>query len=241
MSHFEGRTVPEHLKAARQKGAMAAAEVHGTEMSGHSGAMADAGKECAVYLLILWILLHNSLTQSQTFFILLLFSVGLVLWKSGRSALLGWSRLERLHRLTEEERWEIEHHRAQEKEELKELYSMKGFEGRLLDEVVETLMADDNRLLQIMLEEELGVTLEAHEHPLKQAAGAAIGSVAVCGTLLFLLWVLPSYGILIGSFLSLIFFTALGAKLERNQALTAAIWTLATAALVAGILFFINR
>lgn len=241
MSHFEGRTVPEHLKAARQKGAIAAAEVHGTEMSGAIGAMADAAKECAVYLLILWILLHNFLTQSQIFFILLLFSIGLILWKTGRSALLGWSRLERLHRLTEEERWEIEHHRAQEKEELKELYSMKGFEGRLLDEVVETLMADDNRLLQIMLEEELGVILEAREHPLKQATGAATGSIIVCGILLLLLWLLPSYGILAGSFLSLIFFTALGAKLERNRALTATIWTLATAALAAGILFFLRQ
>ena len=240
MSHFEGRPVPEHLKSARQKGAMAAAEVHGTEMSGHFGAMADAGKECAVYLLILWILLQNFLPHSQTFFILLLFSVGLILWKSGRSALLGWSRLERLHRLTEEERWEIEHHRAQEKEELKELYRMKGFEGRLLDEIVETLMADDNRLLQIMLEEELGVALEVHEHPLKQAAGAATGSIATCGILLLFLWALPSYGILIGSFLSLIFFTALGAKLEKNQVLSTTIWTLAIAGLAAGILFLIR-
>lgn len=241
MNHFEGKTVPEHLKAARLKGAMAAAEVHGTEMSGPIGAMADAGKECAIYLLILSLLLHTFTTQSQTLFILVLFSAGLILWKTGRSALLGWSRLERLHRLTEEERWEIEHHRAQEKEELKELYRMKGFEGRLLDEVIETLMADDNRLLQIMLEEELGVTLEAHEHPLKQAAGAAIGSIASCGLLLILLWALPSYGILIGSSLSLIFFTALGAKLEKNRILFATIWTLATAALTAGILFFLRQ
>ena len=30
--HFEGKSVQEHLKAARAKGALAAAEIHGTEM-----------------------------------------------------------------------------------------------------------------------------------------------------------------------------------------------------------------
>ncbi len=35
-------------------------------------------------------------------------------------------------------------------------------------------MADDNRLLRVMLEEELGLTLEAYEHPLKQAFGALL-------------------------------------------------------------------
>lgn len=242
MSHFEGRTVPEHLKEARQKGAMAAAEVHGTEISGHLGALADAGKECALYLLTLWLILEGfHLMRPHGFFILLFFSCGLVLWKSGRSALLGWTRLERLHRITEEERWEIEHHRAQEKEELRELYSAKGFDGKLLDEVVETLMADDNRLLNVMLEEELGVTLEAYEHPLKQAAGASLGSIFSCGILLFLLRIIPSYGIPFGALLMIMFFAALAAKMEKNRILPAVIWNLSISLLTAGILFFLSR
>ena len=58
-----------------------------------------------------------------------------------------------------EERFEIAHHRGQEKEELTELYALKGFKGELLDQVINVLMADDNRLLSVMLEEELGLEL----------------------------------------------------------------------------------
>ena len=63
------------------------------------------------------------------------------------------------------------------------------FSGKLLDEVIDVLMADDNRLLQVMLEEELGLSLETYEHPLKQAAGAffgVIGAATLLGLGLFL-------------------------------------------------------
>ena len=90
--------------------------------------------------------------------------------------LLGWARLERLHRIVEEERYEIENHRQQEREELKELYRAKGFQGKLLDEVVDVLMADGERLLKVMVEEELGLSLQSQEHPLKQGAGSALGA-----------------------------------------------------------------
>ena len=90
--------------------------------------------------------------------------------------MLGWSRLERLHRVIEEERWEIEHHRPQEREELRALYAAKGLRENSSMRSIEVLMADDNRLFQVMLEEELGLTLEAYEHPLKQAFGAFFGA-----------------------------------------------------------------
>ncbi len=35
----------------------------------------------------------------------------------------------------EEERWEIQHHRAQERLELTEMYAAKGLSGKLLEEV----------------------------------------------------------------------------------------------------------
>ena len=146
-NHFEGKSVVEHLKTARAKGALASAEIHGTEMPGHLSAAADAARETSVVLLLLWILLPS---QPTLFF---LFAAGFFLWKIGRSALLGWARLERLHRVIEEERWEIEHQRQQEREELEALYQAKGLTGKLLDETVSVMMADDNRLLRIMLEE----------------------------------------------------------------------------------------
>ncbi len=58
--HFEGKSVHEHLKAARAKGALAAAEIHGTEMPGHLSAAADAARDTAVVLMLHWIIFHLS-------------------------------------------------------------------------------------------------------------------------------------------------------------------------------------
>ena len=189
MSHFKGKEPLQHVIDARLKGKVASAEIHGTEMAGHVSAAADSAKETAFILFILWTLLPNG-----TDLFMLVFLSGWLIWKVGRSAILGWSRLERLHRVIEEERYEIEHHRPQEKEELRALYAAKGFSGKLLDEAVEVLMADDNRLLQVMLEEELGLHLESHEHPLKQASGSFVGVVGSAFVMSFGLFFLPNWG-----------------------------------------------
>jgi hypothetical protein len=230
--HFEGKSIAEHLKAARIKGGLATAEIHGTEMPGHLSAAADAARDTAVVLVLLWILFP---AQPSLF---LLFAAGLFLWKIGRSALLGWARLERLHRVIEEERWEIEHHREEEREELAALYQAKGLSGKLLDEVVTVMMADDNRLLNIMLEEEMGLALEVYEHPLKQSLGAGAG-------------VLLATGLFTGGyfFFSPIAATALTvmiaaitvAKLEKNRRIEALIWNLSLVAFVAGATYFLKQ
>jgi vacuolar iron transporter family protein len=233
MNHFEGKTVVEHLKAARAKGAMAAAEIHGAEMPGHLSAFADAARDTGVVLVLLWILFP---LQPKLF---LLFAAGLFFWKVGRSALLGWARLERLHRVIEEERWEIEHHREQEKEELTEMYRAKGLTGKLLDEVITVLMADDNRLLRIMLEEELGLALEAYEHPLKQSFGAAIG-VAVAAALFTAGYYFLPAGPLFATAITMVAAALVAAKLERNRRIEAAIWNLSVAAFAIGATYFLK-
>src|ERR1700722_14346124 len=215
--HFQGKTVVEHLREARTRGAIAAAEVHGTEIPGHIAAATDAGKEMAIILLLFWVVFSHFLTMEMTWLLMLLFSIGWVIWKTARSAMLGWSRIERLHRVIEEERWEIEHHRQQEKQELTEMYLAKGLTGKLLEEVVEVMMADDNRLLRIMLEEELGLTLEAYEHPLKQSTGAAIGVLLSAGSILLATFLFPSYGIIGAAALMIICAAFLTTKLERSR------------------------
>ena len=79
--------------------------------------------------------------------------------------------------MIEEEHFEIKNSRENEQQELAEIYHAKGFEQPLLDQVVQVLMADENRLLTVMLEEELGLRLEEYEHPLKQGLGAFLGVV----------------------------------------------------------------
>lgn len=238
--HFKGKSVYEHLKEARGKGAQASSEIHGAEAPGHLVAATDSLKETAVVLFGFWLLLE-SFYVSSPFLFLAVFSFAYLVWKMGRSSLLGWSRLERLHRLIEQERWEIEHHRAQEKEELRAMYEQKGFSGALLDQVVDVLMADDNRLLRIMLEEELGLSLETFEHPLKQAVGAGVGVLlgaigALIGLLCGGLW-----GLLLVSFLLFSGATLLTAKREGNALMKSLIWNLAVGTLALGSLYLILR
>lgn len=241
-NHFEGKNPIEHVLEARKKGKAATSEIHGEELPGHYNATADSAKDTAFLLVILWTLLEElAFPPNQLHWFLVVFLFGLLLWKTGRSAILGWRRLERLHRLIEEERWEIEHHRHQEREELKALYATKGFSGKLLDEVVDVLMADDNRLLQEMLEEELGVNLGSYEHPLKQAAGAFIGCIGTSIILSFGFFFLPVWGTYVCAALVISLAAGTTAQLEKNKLLPAIVWNLAAAALAAGSAYFLGQ
>lgn len=238
--HFKGKSVVDHLKEARQRGAMASAEIHGTEMPGHLAAFADSSKETALVLMISWVIFFHFFPPFFSTIYVLLFTSGWIIWKTARSALLGWSRMERVHRLIEEERWEIEHHRAQEKEELTEMYQAKGLTGKLLEETVDVLMADDNRLLRVMLEEELGLSLEAYEHPLKQAFGAFLGALFGSVFCVLGIWIAPEFGILPLGAVVIITSSFLSAKLERNRIWDTIIWNLAIAGVTLGACYFIS-
>jgi len=237
--HFQGKTVVEHLREARARGAMASAEIHGTEMPGHLSAGADAGKEMAILVLILWTAASHFLMPQKLWLLLLPTCAGWIIWKTARAALLGWARMQRLHRVIEEERWEIEHHRQQEKEELREIYLAKGLSGKLLEEVVEVLMADDNRLLRVMLEEELGLTLEVDEHPLKIAFGALVGSFLSASVCLFGFWLDPTFGLPLVAALSITSCSVLSARLEKNRSWDTIIWNLSVCGLIAGAVYFL--
>ncbi len=234
--HFQGKPVIEHLREARARGALASSEIHGTEMPGHLSAGADAAKETAFILSILWIILEP---RNPSLFLLL--TAGWMIWKIGRSALLGWARLERLHRVIEEERWEIEHNRSQERQELTELYAAKGLSGKLLEEIISVFMSDDNRLLRMMLEEEMGLTLEVYEHPLKQSAGAALGVILSSGIFLSGWVVAPHYAPLIGASIVIATASFIAAKTERNRPMESITWNLSLAAFGAGVVYFLSK
>jgi hypothetical protein len=222
MSHFAGKDAKGHIEEKKAEGS--AIEIHGLETPGYLGAGSDALRETALFLLLLSFL-HPS------FSLFLALSLGIIAWKTGRSAWLGWMRLERLHRLIAQEKYEIEHHRPQEREELVALYGGKGFSGKLLDEIVDHLMADDDRLLKVMLEEEMGLTLEAYEHPLKQALGAFCGallSAAVFGHVLFY-W--GEFAASVTAFALIACGAAFSAFHERNGLVAAIVWNLAIAGL----------
>ena len=239
--HFHGKSIPDHIREARLKGSQASAEIHGTEISGYQAAFADSLRDSALAMALIASISFELLPQTKAALLTLLFLGGWLIWKTSRSALLGWARLERLHILIEEERWEIEHHRPQEREELMELYQAKGFEGELLTEVLDVLMADDNRLLQVMLTEELGLSLESYEHPLKQASGAFLGvsTALVIGALSY--YLVSFYGFLLSSlplFLGAGIWTA---KIENIKILPSFVWNLAIFVLSLGSIHFIQE
>ncbi len=238
-SHFNEKSVASHLIEARKKGLKASEAVHGVEPPGSILASADAARDTSIVLTLLWILLNpTTLTFLQKITLLSLASLSLLIWKTCRSAFLGWSHLERIHRLIQQEKWEIDHHRDQEKEELLELYQAKGFKDKQLKEVVEVLMADDNRLLQIMLEEELGLSLGSFEHPLKQCIGAFLG---VLCTSIFCLGSLigHTYGLFASTSLVLIGSSVITAKYLGNDATKHAIWSLGMGVLALAIPYFL--
>lgn len=232
MSHFEGKAAHEHIKEKKAEG-LNSAEAHGLETPGFIAAMADSMREMGLFFLLVWILVPSF----KLFFAV---ALGLVAWKTGRVAWLSWSRLERLHRVVSQEKYEIENHRPQEREELIALYQEKGFQGKLLDDVVDHLMADSDRLLKVMLEEELGLTLEQYEHPLKQAIGAFLGSISVLLAASSLYYIFPSYGITLISFMALAAGALITAFYERNRLIPALIWNLGIAALAFGITYFLR-
>lgn len=236
--HFEGKNPYEHIL---QKKSEIADEIHGEELPGHYGAFLDACRDTAMLLLAFWAIAYVlKLQVPQMLLIIAVFTVVWAIWKMIRSAWFGWSLLERLHRVSREEQYEIEHHREQEREELTALYASKGLRGELLEDVINVLMADDERLLKVMMEEEMGLHLEHYEHPLKIGTGALAGAL-LTGSLIFIVyWLVPLYGLIALSITITSICGMLMAKLQKNEMLSAFVWNMGASTVVLGASYFLT-
>ncbi|MCB1149195.1 MAG: VIT1/CCC1 transporter family protein [Chlamydiia bacterium] len=239
-THFQGKDAVEHVIEAQARGIVAKAEAHGEEIPGSVASFADTARETATLLTLLWAILYPLEIEQSKLILFAAVTLGWTIWRFGRSAWLGWSRLERLHRLVAEEKWEIDHHRDQEREELSALYEAKGFKGKLLEDVINVLMSDEDRLLRVMLEEELGLTLEKQDHPLQLGLGALIGALSSAALSLVGFALSPDYGLLAGAAVTITAASIITATYNRNRRVSAVVWNLGLLALAGGMSFYLK-
>lgn len=90
------------------------------------------------------------------------------------------------------EYWEVDHVPERERQEVREIMQAKGFEGELLDKVVEVLTADRDRWVDLMMKEELGMMRES-KSPLAMGA-VTFASFVLVGLIPLLTYVLDFSG-----------------------------------------------
>lgn len=83
------------------------------------------------------------------------------------------SEIQEFYRHKNIEYWEVDNLPEKEKEEIRDIYRAKGFTGELLEQVVETITANRERWVDVMMKEELEMALPA-ESPVKKAAATFI-------------------------------------------------------------------
>ena len=120
--HFKGKAALEHIVEVQAEGKLTSAEIHGAETPGYFFAACDALRETVVAILLISLILsHFEFVLEQLFLVLIAFSAGFIAWKMGRAAWLAWSRLERLHRVMDEEK------RKLKKIALRKSWSLRSF------------------------------------------------------------------------------------------------------------------
>lgn len=76
------------------------------------------------------------------------------------------------------EYWEVDNLPEIEREEIKEIYKEKGFEGELLEQVVDVITADKHRWVDVMMKEELNM-MESEKSPFAMGAMTFVSFVIV--------------------------------------------------------------
>ncbi len=82
------------------------------------------------------------------------FAMSVGSYLSNKSQLESYEKHERI------EYWEVDNLPEKEREEIREIYEAKGFEGELLEQVVDVITSDKDRWVDVMMKEELNMTKE---------------------------------------------------------------------------------
>ena len=141
------------------------------------------------------------------------------------------------------EKKHIELHPEGEKEEIRQIFSAKGFAGEELESIVEVISSDHDRWIQTMLTEEYGLPLEGRSP--WRAAWATFSAFLVCGAVPLVPYVFGMKSAFVAASLAVaaVFF-AIGAA--RSRWSVAPWWktglgTLAIGGLAAAVSFVVGR
>jgi len=156
----------DHVTEARQR----ARKVLSGES--HLGAVDDwrralvSARDALILIWLAWAGLHGFGDPPLVGWMLVALAVGLALLLGISAARSTYTQVEYYAAELDRERHEIRTDFDHEREEVRALYAAKGFQEPLLGQIVDTLCADDDRLLKVMMEEELGLSLYHVNHPL---------------------------------------------------------------------------
>jgi VIT1/CCC1 family predicted Fe2+/Mn2+ transporter len=174
-------TTAAHLETARLRGrGMIAAEAAGGQPYEVLHA-ASAARDGAILMLALWAMLQGAGRADLISPLLLAAAVVIGLYGGIANALAVAAQLRHWAHELNRERAEIRDSPGEEREELRAIYEAKGFAGPQLDSIIDTLCSDDDRLLRVMMEEEMGIFFEQWNHP--AVIGAITGAASIAGGL----------------------------------------------------------
>lgn len=234
-------TTADHLAAARRRGRGLIADEGPGRWSQELLHAVTAARDALIVLLLLWTILAAAGMTDGRPVILLTVAVAFALYTGIASGLAVAEQLRHWENELRRERDEIRNHPDAEREEVRAIYEAKGFSGETLDRIVDTLCADEDRLLKVMLEEELGIFFEQQHHPvivgLVTAAGALIGgmSIALPGA-----WNAGAAVPVAGAVMLLVLAVVHGGRSWRDVVERLAAWVLTTAT-VCGVAWFLFR
>jgi len=218
----------DHVAEARQR----ARQVLAGES--HIGAVDDwrralvSARDALIFIWLAWVALHGFGDPPFTGWMLVALAVALALLLGISTARSTHAQVQYYAAELDRERGEIRTNFEHEREEVRELYAAKGFRGPLLEQIVDTLCADDDRLLKVMMEEELGLSLYHVNHPLIVGlwnfAGALASGLALALPTALMApasahWWMPLGGILLLSAISIVSARATGRSMIEFFAL----------------------
>lgn len=142
------------------------------------------------------------------------------------------------------EYWEVDHLPEIERQEIREIYAAKGFEGDLLEQVVEVITSDRDRWVDVMMKEELEI-LPDGKSPFRIGLITYVSFLAV-GSIPLLSYFIPATNrtpmqqFIIASVLTSLGFIFIGflkARVTRQNPWVGTVETLFLGALAAGVAY----